>query len=81
MDGPGKGRVNMYGVRVRRAISNLYYLMGKFGIRDRGEIRATSTFEQLNKVLAVTSYDLCCFNRTWTRFGLSYGHGYVCVCV
>jgi len=36
---------------VHRAISNLYYLMGKFGIRDRGEIRATSTFEQLDKVV------------------------------
>jgi len=33
-----------------RAISNLYYVMGKFGIRDRGEIRTTSTFEQLEKV-------------------------------
>ena len=33
-----------------RAISNLYYLMGKFGIRDRGEIRSTATFDQLEKV-------------------------------
>jgi len=24
--------------------------MGKFGIRDRGEIRSTATFEQLDKV-------------------------------
>jgi len=24
--------------------------MGKFGIRDRGEVRTTSTFEQLEKV-------------------------------
>jgi len=35
---------------VHRAISNLYSLMGKFGIRDRGEVRATATFEQLDKV-------------------------------
>jgi len=39
-----------------RAISNLYYLMSKFGIRDRGEVRSTSTFEQLEKVHTAISY-------------------------
>ena len=38
-----------------RAISNLYYLMGKFGIRDRGEARSTTTFDQLEKVTVVVS--------------------------
>jgi len=30
--------------------------MGKFGIRDRGEVRATATFEQLDKVRVVNFY-------------------------
>jgi len=36
-----------------RAISNLYYMMVKFGIRDRGETRSTTTFDQLEKVSTV----------------------------
>ena len=35
---------------VCRAINNHYYLIGKFGIRDRGEARATATYDQLEKV-------------------------------
>ena len=38
------------GYVVCRAINNHYYLIGKFGIRDRGEARATITYDQLEKV-------------------------------
>jgi len=48
--------------------------MGKFGIRDRGEIRATSTFDQLEKVNWQYS---AVFNRPfrgleWFRLSVDY---------
>ena len=50
--------------------------MGKFGIRDRGEVRATATFEQLDKVRVVNFYRAMLCIR-----GTSHGPVSVSVCL